>query len=65
MHYIPIRDTGCWWIEDKPQNAELGANLGLNALLMEHGHNMAHYHEHVQTVKNWQEVYNIITSPDK
>jgi FMN phosphatase YigB (HAD superfamily) len=60
------RDTGCWWIEDKVENAELGADLGLNSLLMEHGHNMNHYHDHVRTVKNWREVYEIIvgqTSP--
>jgi hypothetical protein len=57
----PYRDTGCWWIEDKIQNAELGASLGLNSLLMEHGHNMHHYHDHVRTVKNWEEVYRIVT----
>lgn len=57
----PYRDTGCWWIEDKPANAVLGAELGLNSLLMEHGHNMTHYHDHVRTVKNWEEVYQIIT----
>jgi FMN phosphatase YigB (HAD superfamily) len=54
------RDTGCWWIEDKVENAELGASLGLNSLLMEHGHNMNHYHEDVRTVKNWKDVYDII-----
>jgi FMN phosphatase YigB (HAD superfamily) len=58
----PYRDTGCYWVEDKVSNAELGAELGLNALLMEHGHNMHHYHEQVRTVKNWEEVYNIITN---
>ena len=58
---FPYRDTGCVWIEDKVENAELGASLGLNALLMEHGHNMHHYHKDVHTVKNWEEVYNIIT----
>ena len=57
----PYRDTNCWWVEDKPENAELGAKLGLNSLLMEHGHNMNHYHDHVRTVKNWKEVYEIIT----
>jgi len=59
---FPYRDTGCYWIEDKVQNAELGASLGLNSLLMEHGHNMHHYHDHVRTVKNWEEIYNIITA---
>ena len=57
----PYRDTGCWWIEDKPANAVLGAELGHHSLLMEHGHNMTHYHDHVRTVKNWEEVYQVIT----
>ena len=58
---FPYRDTGCFWIEDKISNAELGADLGLNSLLMEHGHNMYHYHDHVRTVKNWEDVYELIT----
>jgi FMN phosphatase YigB (HAD superfamily) len=63
---FPYRDTGCWWIEDKVENAETGHRLGLNALLMEHGHNMHYYHDDIRTVKNWEEVYNIITAaPDK
>ena len=28
--------TGCWWIEDKPENAEAGYRLGLRPLLLEH-----------------------------
>jgi hypothetical protein len=58
----PYRDTGCWWIEDKPENAECGYNLGLKSLLMEHGHNMHHYHESIPIVKNWKEVFEIITA---
>ena len=58
---FPYRDTGCYWIEDKPLNAVTGADLGLNSLLMEHGHNMNYYHDHVRTVKNWKEIYDIIT----
>jgi hypothetical protein len=58
---FPYRDTGCFWCEDKVENAELGASLGLNSLLMEHGHNMNHYHPGVRTVKNWKEIYEIIT----
>jgi FMN phosphatase YigB (HAD superfamily) len=59
---FPYRDTGCWWIEDKVENAETGNRLGLNALLMEHGHNMHYYHNDIKTVKNWEEVYKIITA---
>ena len=55
------RDTGCYWIEDRVENAELGAELGLNSLLMEHGHNLHHYHPGVRTVKNWADIYNIVT----
>ena len=58
----PYESTGCWWIEDKPENAIVGHNLGLRSILMEHGHNMWHYHQDIPVVKNWKEVYNIITS---
>lgn len=55
------KDTGCWWIEDKYVNAELGHNLGLNSLLMEHGHNMHYFHDNIPIVKNWKEVFEKIT----
>lgn len=57
-HY---KDTGCWWVEDKYKNAELGYTLGLNCLLMEHGHNMHYYHDNIPIVKNWKEVFERIT----
>jgi len=55
------RDTGCWWIEDKPVNAEAGLAVGLRSLVIEHGHNMHYYHEHITLVKNWRDVCQIIT----
>ena len=55
------KDTGCWWIEDKPENAEAGHAVGLRSLVIEHGHNMHYYHEHITLVKNWRDVYQIIT----
>jgi hypothetical protein len=55
------QDTGCWWIEDKPENAEAGYRAGLKPLLIEHGHNMNYIQDHIQLVKNWREIYNIIT----
>jgi len=36
-HYA---DTGYYWIEDKMENAIAGLNLGLQPILIEHGHNM-------------------------
>ena len=56
------RDTGCWWIEDKPVNAEAGLAVGLRSLVIEHGHNMHYYHEHITLVKNWRDVYQLITA---
>ena len=61
----PYKDSGCWWIEDKPENAEVGLDLGLRSILMEHGHNMNHVNEQIPVVKNWREIYNLITSGSK
>lgn len=55
-------DSGCWWVEDKPENAEVGLDLGLKSILMEHGHNMHHVNERIPVVKNWREIYELITS---
>jgi len=52
------KDTDCWWIEDKPENAYVGKELGLNPLLMAHGFN-----ENVvdiPRVKDWKEIYDRI-----
>ena len=53
------RDSGCYWVEDKPENAEVGHELGLRSILMEHGHNMNHECPY-PVVKNWKEIYSII-----
>jgi hypothetical protein len=58
----PYRDSGCYWLEDKPENAEVGHDLGLRSILVEHGHNMNHVNEQIPVVKNWREIYEIITS---
>jgi beta-phosphoglucomutase-like phosphatase (HAD superfamily) len=53
--------TGCWWIEDKPENAVAGYRAGLKCLLLEHGHNMHHDHSDITLVKNWREIFEIVT----
>ncbi len=58
----PYRDSGCLWIEDKPENAEVGLDMGLRSILMEHGHNMNHVNERIPVVRNWREIYELITS---
>ncbi len=55
----PYRNSGYYWIEDKITNAEVGHNLGLRSLLMEHGHNMDAYLPFPK-VKNWREIYEIV-----
>lgn len=54
-------ETDCYWVEDKPENANVGARLGLDALLVNHHHNVdAELDEDVQRVNNWKEIYEII-----
>ena len=55
----PYQNSGCFWIEDKVPNAELGHRLGLRAILVEHGHNMHHKCPY-PIAKNWKEIYSII-----
>jgi len=58
---LKYKDTGCWWVEDKPENAEIGVLLGLEGILMEHNHNKDYLSTNIMTAKNWKEVYEIIT----
>ena len=58
----PYRDSGLWWIEDKPANADVGHALGLRSILIEHGHNMHHECEY-PVVKNWRELYELVLTP--
>jgi hypothetical protein len=57
----PYRDSGLFWIEDKVENAQVGANMGLKSIIMEHGFNM-NYSGPIPLVKNWAQIYDIITS---
>ena len=56
------RGSGMWWIEDKIVNCQVGTILGLRSLLVEHGHNMEYEDPEIPRVKNWKEIYNIITA---
>jgi len=60
----PFRDSGLWWIEDKPENSDLGYSVGLRSILLEHGHNMNHECPY-PIVKNWREIFDLITSVDQ
>ena len=54
--------SGCYWIEDKPENAEVGKGLGLRSLLMDHEYNADYKNSGIPRVQNWREIYELITS---
>lgn len=61
----PYTNSGHLWIEDKIENAELGISLGLESILVEHGHNM-HYEPkndsyYIPQFASWKEIYEYIT----
>jgi hypothetical protein len=53
------KDTGCYWVEDKPENAHVGHNLGLNSYLIAHEFNADE--NIIPRVQNWKQLYEIIT----
>ena len=56
------KGTGLYWIEDKPENAEAGLNAGLKPIVIEHGHNMHYHNDNIPLVKNWKEIYQLLTN---
>jgi FMN phosphatase YigB (HAD superfamily) len=54
------KGSGWWWIEDKIVNAQVGEKMGLKPIIVEHGHNMD-YAGPIPLVKNWAEIYELIT----
>jgi len=58
---LPYLDSGCIWVEDKVKNAELGDRMGLTALLMDHEYNKDCDNEDISRVKNWKEIYEMIS----
>ena len=54
----PYRGTDCLWVEDKIQNALLGQEMGLDSILMMHGHNKQC--DKIPQFRNWKEIYEIV-----
>lgn len=54
------KDTGCFWIEDKPENAMVGVKMGLESILVAHNHNNW-YRGDATRVETWKEIYEIVT----
>lgn len=57
---LPYANSECWWIEDKPKNAELGASYGLQSILVAHDHN-AYYDGDIPRYWKWKDIYKHIT----
>ena len=51
---------GNYWIEDKPENAKLGADLGLNTIMLRHQHNASFDDARVKVVDNWAQLVNYV-----
>jgi hypothetical protein len=52
----PYRDSGLYWIEDKPENAILGADMGLDTILMDHTYNRHVTDSRIRRAHNWKEI---------
>lgn len=54
--------SGCYWVEDKPENAECGLRFGLNPILVNHKHNEnAELSTGIARANNWAFIYRMIT----
>lgn len=56
----PYKNSGMIWVEDKPANAELGADLGLDAFLIQHAYNTDYDSDNVAIVGSWVEIYKYV-----
>jgi len=56
--------TEYFWVEDKPENADVGFERGLRSILIEHGHNMKHQCPY-PIAKNWREIFDIVANADR
>jgi FMN phosphatase YigB (HAD superfamily) len=54
------QDMGCWWVEDKAENAQAGLKCGLRSVLMHHGYNQDYKNPNIPVVQNWQEFYQLV-----
>jgi beta-phosphoglucomutase-like phosphatase (HAD superfamily) len=58
----PYRDTGCYWLEDKPANAQVGHEIGLRSILVSHHYNKVHdFIGSAIPRLNWKEIYELIS----
>jgi len=56
----PYRNSGLFWIEDKIENAVLGADLGLNTIIIDHTYNQELVDTRIRRAYNWKDITGII-----
>jgi hypothetical protein len=57
---VQYEDSDAYWIEDKPENVDIGISLGLSGILVAHSHN-ADYVGDAARLDSWKEIYEHIT----
>ena len=57
---LPYKDSGCAWVEDKPDNALAGQKVGLNSLLIAHDFNENFDDPSITKVQNWREIHDML-----
>ena len=56
----PFTGSNLWWIEDKTENALVGAEAGLRSILVHHEFNSDDHHEELARVRTWSEIVDLI-----
>lgn len=56
----PYRDSGLWWIEDHPNNAIMGAEMGLRVILIDYPYNQYIDDPRIIRVSNWKQIVETI-----
>ena len=62
---VEYKDSGCWWLEDKVENAEVGLDFGLRSVLMEHGYNRDYTNPLIPVVQKWHGFYQLVTGANQ
>ena len=57
------RGSGLIWVEDKPENADLGVWLGLDSILMNQPYN-TNYNGKAKRAYDWKEIYEYVCGND-
>ena len=64
-HLTKYRNTGRFWIEDSVENAKDGHELGLETILIKHGHSVNFSHPDIHPVDTWEEIFNLVIKSEK